>query len=162
MLDVHAAEAGGRVLVVDHKTDRLEGRDPEDAVTGSYATQRLVYALAALRAGAAAVEVAHCFLERPGHPATATFSRADRAGVEARLAGLAGGIAEGQLGAHRPAPPGPVPLLPRPGGFVHLALGAHALDPSVVGCPGCVGTTQFVKATEGDSEEGESTMRCVT
>ena len=32
-------------------------------VERAYATQRLVYAVAALRAGASRVEVAHCFLE---------------------------------------------------------------------------------------------------
>ena len=35
----------------------------------SYSTQRLVYALAALRPGAERVEVVHCFLERPDEPA---------------------------------------------------------------------------------------------
>ena len=51
-LDVLAREPGGRSLVVDYKTDRLEGADPREVVDRAYATQRLVYALAALRAGA--------------------------------------------------------------------------------------------------------------
>jgi hypothetical protein len=96
VLDVHATRADGHVLVVDHKTDRLDGREPEHVVAGAYATQRLVYALAALRGGAERVEVAHCFLERPDRPALASFGRAERADVESRLARLAAGAVEGR------------------------------------------------------------------
>jgi hypothetical protein len=64
-LDVLAREPEGRMLVVDYKSDRLDGGDPRAIVERQYATQRLVYALATLRAGAAEVEIAHVFLEAP-------------------------------------------------------------------------------------------------
>jgi ATP-dependent exoDNAse (exonuclease V) beta subunit len=91
-LDVLAREPGGRSLVVDYKTDRLEGADPREVVDRAYATQRLVYALAALRAGADEVEVAHVFLDGAHEPVIATFSRADAPDLEDRLSGLADGV----------------------------------------------------------------------
>jgi ATP-dependent exoDNAse (exonuclease V) beta subunit len=92
ILDVVAGEPGDRVLVVDYKTDRLEGLDVEELVTSAYSTQRLVYALAALRADALEVEVAHAFLERPDQPATATFTRAETGRLERELKDLADAI----------------------------------------------------------------------
>ncbi|MGZ4287860.1 MAG: UvrD-helicase domain-containing protein [Solirubrobacteraceae bacterium] len=91
-LDVLAREPGGRSLVVDYKTDRLEGADPREVVDRAYATQRLVYALSALRAGADEVEVAHVFLDGAHEPVTATFSRADAPELEDRLSALADGV----------------------------------------------------------------------
>ncbi len=75
-LDVLAREPGGRSLVVDYKTDRLQGSDPRPAAAG-YEIQRLIYAIAALRAGADEVEIAHCFLEAPESPVIVSFG-ADR------------------------------------------------------------------------------------
>jgi ATP-dependent helicase/nuclease subunit A len=75
----------GRALVVDYKTNRLEELTPSEAVEGEYALQRLVYALAALRAGAEAVEVTYVFLERPDEPVTAVLGRADAARLEGEL-----------------------------------------------------------------------------
>ncbi len=49
-LDVLADEPDG-ALIVDYKSDRLEGRDPQRLVDEDYGAQRLVYALAALRGG---------------------------------------------------------------------------------------------------------------
>jgi ATP-dependent helicase/nuclease subunit A len=91
-LDVLAREVGNRALVVDYKSDRLAGADPAAIVEHAYATQRLVYALAALRSGAYEVEIAHCFLELPDLPVTATFSRADAPALERELNGLADGV----------------------------------------------------------------------
>jgi ATP-dependent exoDNAse (exonuclease V) beta subunit len=91
-LDVLAREPGGRALVVDYKTDRLEGADPREVVDRAYATQRLVYALAALRAGAEEVVVAHVFLDGAYEPVTATFSRAGAPELEDRLSALADGV----------------------------------------------------------------------
>jgi ATP-dependent exoDNAse (exonuclease V) beta subunit len=91
-LDVIAREQGGRSLVVDYKTDRLEGADPSELVASAYATQRLVYALAALRAGADQVEVAHVFLEVANEPVTAMFGQADIPELERRLSALADGV----------------------------------------------------------------------
>jgi hypothetical protein len=55
-------------------------------VTARYGTQRLIYALAVLRAGADKVEVEHLFLERPEEPLSVTFTRADTPRLEAELA----------------------------------------------------------------------------
>ena len=54
-------------------------RRPAEYIARNYETQRLVYALAALRAGAPRVEVAYCLLERPAEPVTRTFTAARRA-----------------------------------------------------------------------------------
>ncbi len=97
VFDVIAREAGDRVLVVDYKTDRLEGRHPEQLVASAYATQRLIYGLAALRAGALEVEVAHVFLERPERPATVTFTHADVGRLERELEELASGVGRGEF-----------------------------------------------------------------
>jgi hypothetical protein len=92
VFDVIAREPGGRTLIVDYKTDRLEGADPQALADSSYSTQRLVYALAALRAGATEVEVVHTFLERPHLPAVATFTRDQAPALETQLAALARGV----------------------------------------------------------------------
>jgi ATP-dependent helicase/nuclease subunit A len=94
VFDVIAREPGGRTLVVDYKTDRLEGADPQALADRAYGTQRLVYALAALRAGATEVEVIHTFLERPQRPAVATFTSDQAPALETRLAALARGVLE--------------------------------------------------------------------
>jgi hypothetical protein len=91
-LDVLAEEPDGGVLIVDYKSDRLDGREPAQVVDDDYATQRTVYALAALRHGAPHVEVAYIFLERPGEPVTRTFGAADAPELGETLLGLARGI----------------------------------------------------------------------
>ena len=93
-LDAVALEADGQALIVDYKSDRLEGAEPADVVERDYATQRIVYALAALRDGAPRVEVAYCFLERPAEPVTRTFTSADEPALAEELAGLAEGVLE--------------------------------------------------------------------
>jgi hypothetical protein len=96
VVDVHATEAGGGVLVVDLKTDRVP-RDAELAsfVDDRYDVQRAAYALAALRAGAPAVTVAYAFLERGAETVEARFAPADAAGLEAALAALAAPVLAG-------------------------------------------------------------------
>ncbi|HEY7075645.1 MAG TPA: UvrD-helicase domain-containing protein [Solirubrobacteraceae bacterium] len=91
-VDVIAREPDGAALVLDYKSDRLEGADPEELVERDYATQRLVYALAALRDGAPRVEVAHCLLERPAEPVTRTYTAADAPELTARLSAFARGL----------------------------------------------------------------------
>lgn len=92
-VDVYAQEADGAHLVVDYKTDHVpEGTTPEAYVERNYETQRLVYALAALRAGAPRVEVAYCLLERPDEPLTVTYDAHDAPDVAARIRELAHGI----------------------------------------------------------------------
>jgi ATP-dependent helicase/nuclease subunit A len=92
VFDVIAREPGGHTLVVDYKTDRLEGADPQAVADASYGIQRLVYALAALHAGAQTVEVVHTFLEVPQRPAVAVFEREQAAAMEAELAAVARGV----------------------------------------------------------------------
>jgi ATP-dependent exoDNAse (exonuclease V) beta subunit len=96
VVDVHAVEEAG-LLVVDYKSDALEGRDPADLTAGDYATQRLVYALAGLRSGAPRVEVVHCYLEQPERTASAAFEAADAGRLEAELLELARGVVEGRF-----------------------------------------------------------------
>ena len=93
-LDVAALEPDGGVLIADYKSDRLEGADPAEIVDRDYATQRVVYALAALRDGAPSVEVAYCFLERPAEPVTRVFTAGDEPALSEQLAGLARGVLE--------------------------------------------------------------------
>lgn len=96
VVDVHAEEQHG-LLVVDYKSDRLLGRQPEEATAPVYSTQVLVYALAGLLGGAARVEVAHVFLERPREPAVALFAASDRPRVERELERLAAGVTGGRF-----------------------------------------------------------------
>lgn len=92
-VDVYAAEPDGSHLVVDYKTDHVpEDTTPAAYVERHYETQRLVYALAALRAGAPRVEVAYCLLERPDEPLTTTFEAHDAPEIAARIRELAHGI----------------------------------------------------------------------
>ena len=88
----------GQALIVDYKTNRLEERPPADIVDEEYALQRLVYALAAFRAGAEAVEVAYVFLERPDEPVARLFSRDDAPELEARLSAAITAIRTGDFG----------------------------------------------------------------
>jgi ATP-dependent exoDNAse (exonuclease V) beta subunit len=97
VFDVLAQERTGQTLVVDYKTDRLGGADPEAVVQRSYAVQRLVYALAALRSGARRVEVVHAFLELVDHPAVAAFDRDRIPELEAELTRLTADMAGGRF-----------------------------------------------------------------
>jgi len=90
-VDVMASERGGR-LVVDYKSDRLEGAEPAEVVDRDYQTQRVVYALAALRDGAPRVDVAYCFLERPAEPVVRSFTAADADALAEQLLQLARGV----------------------------------------------------------------------
>jgi ATP-dependent exoDNAse (exonuclease V) beta subunit len=96
VVDVHADE-GARTLVVDWKSDALGELEPETLTAQSYSTQRTVYALAGLKAGAEVVEVAHCYLERPDEPAVAVYEAADAERLERTLLGLAEGLVEGRF-----------------------------------------------------------------
>ncbi len=91
----------GRALVIDYKTNVLDGRAPADVVDAEYHLQRLVYAIVCLRAGADEVEVVHQFLERADDVVSALFTRADLPGLEAELSAA---IARIQAGDFRPTP----------------------------------------------------------
>ncbi|MFN2468916.1 MAG: UvrD-helicase domain-containing protein [Gaiellaceae bacterium] len=93
--------ADGRALVVDYKTNVLGEHDPQEVVDEEYGLQRLVYALALLRAGAEEVEVVYQFLERPDEAVSRTYGRADLPGLEAALSEA---IDRVQEGVFRPTP----------------------------------------------------------
>ena len=95
-VDVLATTPDGTTLIVDYKSDRIGDEHPQQVVERDYATQRIVYALAALRNGAPAVEVAYAFLERPDAPVTATFTPKDIAALAEQLTNLAEGVLEGR------------------------------------------------------------------
>jgi ATP-dependent helicase/nuclease subunit A len=99
-LDV-VARGDGKALVVDYKTNAVGDEDPAAIVDADYRLQRLVYALACLRAGADEVEVAYQFLERPDEPVIATYSRDDVPSLEEELAAAVAAIAAGEF---RPSP----------------------------------------------------------
>ena len=84
-VDVIAYEADGAALIVDYKSDRVGDADLDELVEAGYGVQRRIYALAALRAGAPAVEVAHLFLERPAEPAVVRYEQADAETLDAEL-----------------------------------------------------------------------------
>jgi ATP-dependent exoDNAse (exonuclease V) beta subunit len=94
-VDVIAHEADGAALIVDYKSDRVGDADLDALVEASYATQRRIYALAALRGGASAVEVAHLFLERPGEPAVVRYEQADAETLDSDLRGSAAPLLAG-------------------------------------------------------------------
>ena len=84
--------------------DRLRAlgdESPAEVVEADYRLQRLVYALACLRAGSDQVEVVYQFLERPEAPVEAVFSQADVPELEAELSAA---IARIQAGEFPPTP----------------------------------------------------------
>jgi ATP-dependent helicase/nuclease subunit A len=86
VIDLLAQERDGSMLVLDYKSDRVAGDiDLGALVEREYGIQRLLYALAVLRAGAQAVEIVHWFLERPNDWVAARFQAAERQALEARL-----------------------------------------------------------------------------
>jgi ATP-dependent helicase/nuclease subunit A len=94
-------EADGKALVVDYKTNVLEDSSPDDVVEREYRLQRLVYALACLRAGATEVEVVYQFLERPNDLVTVCYKEDEVAVLEGELSAA---IAAIQSGEFRPTP----------------------------------------------------------
>ena len=99
-LDVYWSD-GRSALVLDYKTNSLAEGTPEEIVEADYRLQRLVYALASLRAGAEGVEVVYHFLERPDAVVSTRFSRDDAPALEAELSAA---IARVQAGDFRPTP----------------------------------------------------------
>jgi ATP-dependent exoDNAse (exonuclease V) beta subunit len=67
-IDLLVEDPGRPPLIVDYKTDRLDGSRPA-ALAERYATQRAIYALAVAGArGIDELDVAYVFLERPDQP----------------------------------------------------------------------------------------------
>ena len=83
VFDVIAQDRPGHLLVLDYKSDRLAGADPDAVVAERYLAQRTIYALAALKLGAPEVEVVHLFLEASDEPVSAEFTVAEIPALEA-------------------------------------------------------------------------------
>jgi ATP-dependent exoDNAse (exonuclease V) beta subunit len=96
-IDLVAVEDDGTWLVVDYKTNWVDGVDLQGLVDTDYATQRRIYALAALRAGAPAVQVAYVFLQRPDEPVVSTHLAADAPTLTAELVAQAGDVLAGRF-----------------------------------------------------------------
>ncbi|RDI73771.1 UvrD/REP helicase N-terminal domain [Gaiella occulta] len=94
-------QADEQALVLDYKTNPLLGREPADIVDEEYRTQRNVYALACLRAGAREAEIVYQFLEAPERVVTSTFTGSDLPQLEAELSAS---IARIRAGDFRPTP----------------------------------------------------------
>ncbi|HEX8689148.1 MAG TPA: UvrD-helicase domain-containing protein [Solirubrobacterales bacterium] len=101
-IDLLVERAGEPPLVVDYKTDRLNGSPPTERAA-HYEVQRDVYALAVAEARRASeVEVAYVFLERPDEPVR---QRLDAVAIEAGRQRLAATIEQIGQGDFPPAPP---------------------------------------------------------
>jgi ATP-dependent helicase/nuclease subunit A len=102
-IDLVVVRPDDSVLVVDYKTDRLEGRQPEQ-VASRYAVQQDLYALAAGVLGRP-VETAYLFLERPEAAVRESFGEAEleaaRGRIEAVLERLGAGRFEVTDRPHR-------------------------------------------------------------
>jgi ATP-dependent exoDNAse (exonuclease V) beta subunit len=88
-IDLLVEEEGAPPLIVDYKTDRLDGSDPTELVA-RYEIQQTIYALAVAEArGVEEVELAYVFLERPGEPVLMRWGReeieASRKKLEAKI-----------------------------------------------------------------------------
>jgi ATP-dependent exoDNAse (exonuclease V) beta subunit len=90
------ADLGEEMLVVDYKSDTLEGSEPGDHMA-RYEVQRWIYALAALRRYGRPVRVAYVFLERPEAPVEHRFEPDHAAALAAEVEGLAGAVARGRF-----------------------------------------------------------------
>jgi DNA helicase-2/ATP-dependent DNA helicase PcrA len=90
-IDLLVERPGSPPLIVDFKTDRLDGADPTE-LAGRYEIQQAIYALAVAEAmDAPEVEVAYVFLERPEEPVVELWRGAE---VEAGRRRLEAAIAE--------------------------------------------------------------------
>jgi ATP-dependent exoDNAse (exonuclease V) beta subunit len=118
-LDICVRDAAGGLLVADLKTTALAGREPEAIVESEYALQRSIYALAALRSGAAAAEIAFCFLGRPDAPVSRLYTQEDAeplaAGVRAAIGRLRASAFGARAGDHCSSCPALDRLCPAPG-----------------------------------------------
>ncbi|HEU5142548.1 MAG TPA: PD-(D/E)XK nuclease family protein, partial [Solirubrobacterales bacterium] len=94
-IDLLIERPGAAPLIVDYKTDRLDGGDPA-GFAARYETQRDIYALAVAEArGAGEVEVAYIFLERPESPVVRTLGAGEIEAARHRLEASVERIAAG-------------------------------------------------------------------
>ena len=118
-LDICVRDAEGALLVADLKTTALGGRDAAAVVESEYALQRAIYALAALRTGAPACEIAFCFLESPEETVSRAYAQTDAGWladeVRAAIARLRSSTFTARAGAHCATCPALDRLCPAPG-----------------------------------------------
>jgi ATP-dependent exoDNAse (exonuclease V) beta subunit len=88
---------GPHALVVDFKTNALDGASPADVTEADYRLQRLVYALACFRAGAEKVEVVYQYLELADEPVVTVFEREDVPRLEEELSAAIARIRSGEF-----------------------------------------------------------------
>ncbi len=101
-IDLLVERDGAPPLVVDYKTDRLNGSGPATHAA-RYEAQRAIYALAVSESlEAEEVEVAYVFLERPEEPVTTLLGPAELVKARASLETTISRIGRGELS---PAPP---------------------------------------------------------
>jgi ATP-dependent helicase/nuclease subunit A len=102
-IDLLVEREGATPLVVDYKTDRLDGSSPAERAAG-YEVQRTIYAMAAAEAlRASEIEVAYVFLERADEPVLATIGSGEMAAGRARLEVAIGRITRGEFPVAPPA-----------------------------------------------------------
>ena len=96
-IDLLVEREGSPPLVVDYKTDRLDGSSPAEHAA-RYEIQRDIYALAVAESrGAAEVEVAYVFLERPEEPVVSRLGPAEMETGRERLAAVIARIGAGEF-----------------------------------------------------------------
>jgi ATP-dependent exoDNAse (exonuclease V) beta subunit len=96
-IDLLVEREGKPPLVVDYKTDRLDGADPTERAA-HYGIQRSIYALAVAEAlGVDEVEVAYVFLERPDEPAVSLLGPTEMAAARASLEQTIADISAGEF-----------------------------------------------------------------
>jgi ATP-dependent helicase/nuclease subunit A len=96
-IDLLVERDGAPPLVIDYKTDRLDGTDPE-AHAARYTVQRAIYALAVAESqGIEEVEVAYVFLERPEEPVLTVLGPTELAAGRAELEATIARIGSGEL-----------------------------------------------------------------
>lgn len=84
-IDLLVEREGAPPIVLDYKTDRLEGASPTERAA-HYEVQRSIYALAVSEAlGAPEVEVAYVFLEQPEEPALSLLGADEIASARSEL-----------------------------------------------------------------------------
>jgi ATP-dependent exoDNAse (exonuclease V) beta subunit len=96
-IDLLVEREGAAPLVIDYKTDRLDGADPTERAA-HYGVQRSIYALAVAEAlDVDEVEVAYVFLERPDEPATSMLGPTEMAAARTSLEETISRISQGEF-----------------------------------------------------------------
>lgn len=96
-IDLLVERDGAPPLVIDYKTDRLDGADPAERAA-HYGVQRSIYALAVAEAlGASEVEVTYVFLERPEEPAVSLLTTEEMDAARAELETTIARIGRGEF-----------------------------------------------------------------